>query len=68
MIKNDVFITGDIIEITGKNIKEKYRGRGMRGRIERWHHDNIYTVTVFLTLSEIEIVLKADEMKLISHI
>lgn len=63
MNKNDVFYSGDIIEITGKNIKEKYRGK--RGRVIRWHHDNVYTVSVFLTFSEIEIVLKADEMVLI---
>ena len=63
MIKNNVFLTGDIIEITGKNVKEKYRG--MRGRITRWHHDNVYTVTVFLSFSEIEIILKANEMTLI---
>ena len=63
MIKNNVFHLGDIVEITGKNVKEKYRG--MRGRITRWHHDNVYTVTVFLSFSEIEIVLKASEMVLI---
>lgn len=63
MIKNNVFHSGDIIEITGKNVKEKYRG--MRGEILRWHHDNIYTVKIFLTFSEIEIVLNANEMILI---
>lgn len=63
MIKNECFVTGDTVEITGKNVKEKYRG--MRGKIKRWHHDNVYTVTVFLNFSEIEIVLKANEMKLI---
>lgn len=66
MIKNECFVTGDTVEITGKNVKEKYRG--MRGQILRWHHDNVYTVTVFLSFSEIEIVLKANEMKLIQSI
>jgi len=63
---NKIFYSGDTIEITGKNVKEKYRG--MRGEIKRWHHDNVYTVKVFLTVSEIDIVLKADEMKLIQSI
>jgi len=64
--RNKIFYTGDIIEITGEKIKEKYRG--MRGEITRWHHDNIYTVKVFLAFSEIEIVLNANEMKLIQSI
>jgi len=65
-MRNKIFYAGDTIEITGKNIKEKYRG--MRGCIVRWHHDNVYTVKVFLTVSEIDLVLKADEMKLIQSI
>jgi len=57
------FISGDTIKITGKNIKEKYRG--MVGQILRWHHDNVYTVYLPMTHSPIEIVLKADEMELV---
>lgn len=63
MIKNGVFISGDIVEITGKNIKEKYRGK--RGKINKWISDNIYIVDVFMNISEISLVLKANEMILI---
>lgn len=63
MRNKDVFYSGDIIQITGKNVKEKYRG--LRGEVIRWHHDNVYTVKIYLTLSDIEVVLYSSEMILV---
>lgn len=61
---SQVFYSGDVVEITGTKIKERYRGH--RGEIKRWSFDNWYIVVPFSAPSK-EILLHAKELKLIQR-